>query len=133
MSPDALAALYARAFPSPLGWSAEDFRGVLATPGAFLVQCPHAFALGRVAADEVELILIATDPERRRRGLARRMLREFEAEARARGAVSGFLEVNEANAGARALYVSEGWCEVAWRENYYGGEGTALVLRKELG
>lgn len=136
MNPDRLAALYARAFASSVGWGAEDFRAVLATPGAFLVHGPHAFALGRMAADEVELLLMATDPAWRRQGRAQRVLRAFEDEARARGAVTMFLEVSKANRAARALYHWAGWTEVGRRENYYAVTGgpreVALVLRKDL-
>lgn len=133
MTCDDLADLFARAFPDPVGWSAGDFRDVPASPGAFLHTIPHAFALGRVAADEAELILIATDPAHRRTGLGTRCLEAFHTEAAKRGAATAFLEVAEANIAARLFYESAGYREVGRRPNYYRtAEGTALILRFEL-
>ena len=136
MTPDALAALYARAVPDPAGWGAEDFRQILGYPGAFLATEAHAFALGRVAADEAELLLIATDPAHRRRGAASRCLDAFEAVARRRGAAMAFLEVAESNAPARALYAAHGYAEAGRRPGYYarkdGQSETAIILRRPL-
>ncbi|MEM0948814.1 MAG: GNAT family N-acetyltransferase [Pseudomonadota bacterium] len=136
MMSDDLAALYARAFPGQSGWGAADFREVLASPGAFLRALPHAFALGRTAADEAELLLIATDPSHQRTGLGARCLGAFHDEARIRGAQSAFLEVAESNIGARALYDAAGYVEVGRRNAYYStDEGlpqTALILRRTL-
>ena len=136
MTADDLADLYSRAFPDGTGWRAGDFRDVLASQGSFLCARPHAFALGRMAADEAELLLIATDPDHRRSGLGRRCIAAFHDEARARGAVTAFLEVAESNVAARGLYVSAGYREVGRRKEYYasrdGGQQTALILRRDL-
>lgn len=136
MTCDDLAALYVRAFPHPVSWRASDFRDVLATPGTFLHAEHNAFSLGRVAADEAELILIATDPANRRQGLARRCIQAFENEARMRRATIAFLEVAQSNIGARALYDAAGWEEVGQRPKYYSSAAgiaqNALILRKFL-
>ena len=105
MSPEDLAALHARCFDeSPPPWSAAAFAGALAAPGAFLLTAGGAFLLGRVVADEAELLTLAVAPENRRQGTARALLGRFEAGARARGAAGAFLEVAASNAAARALY-----------------------------
>ena len=137
MTPEALADTHARAFAGQgRGWSAAEFADLLDDRHVFSVGCARCFALGRVVADEAELLTLATDPPARRQGLARAALAAFEAAARARGATSGFLEVAEDNAAARALYVAAHWQEVARRAAYYpraGGPAVdALLLAKPL-
>ncbi len=114
---------------------------ILAMPGAFgilvLVEdAPGGFLLARVAADECEILSIGVRPSCRRRGLARRLLREALAQAAAAGGRSVFLEVGEDNDGARKLYLSEGFNQVGRRPEYYRrpcGETVAgLVFRREL-
>lgn len=138
MTPEALARLHARSLVTPPPWGAQAFAGLLAGPGAFLCADPggRAFALGRVAADEAELLTLATDPGARRQGLARALLAGFAAEARARGAAQAFLEVAEDNAAARALYAADGWQAAGRRPGYYttpaGEKVAALILCKSL-
>jgi ribosomal-protein-alanine N-acetyltransferase len=130
MSPEALARLHAEAGAEE-AWSAASFAALLAAPGAFALGDDRAFLLARVAADEAELLMLATHPGHRRRGLARALLAAFAAEAAARGAATGFVEVAEDNAPARALYAATGWRETGRRPGYYrraGGAGAAAVL-----
>ena len=136
MTPDDLARLHARCIAIPPPFSAADFKGLLDTPGVFLFGDAKGLALGRVAADEAELLTLAVAPEARRQGLGRHWLSAFEAGALDRGAVHAFLEVAEDNAPAQALYAAHGWTEVGRRRGYYaaaGGRSTdALVLSKSL-
>ena len=73
MTPDALAAIHADAMEVPGPWTAKDFTDLIAAPGTFLVPHPstNGFALGRVVADEAELLTLAVSPTARRRGLGR--------------------------------------------------------------
>jgi putative acetyltransferase len=64
-------------------------------------------------------------PEMRRRGWARRILRHLEEEAHRRGFVSTVLETGCDNAGAIALYQSEGYAQIP---EYPGCQGI-LVSR----
>ncbi len=136
MSPEACAALHARAFASPPPWSAAAFAATLADPAAFLLTRPGALLVGRAAAGEAELLTLATDPAARRQGHARALLAAFEAHALGRGAVAAFLEVAEDNTGARALYAGAGWVQAGRRPGYYRRPGAApaaaLILRKAL-
>lgn len=132
MTPEACAALHARAIATPPPWSAAAFAATLADPAAFLLSAPGALLVGRVLAGEAELLTLATDPAQRRQGLARALLAGFEAEAARRGAAEAFLEVAENNAPARALYAAAGWRQVGRRAGYYPGAVAALVLRKPL-
>ncbi len=136
MTPEAMAALHTRVFPGRAGWAAQDFADVLASPGAILSTTDHAFALGRQAADEAELLLIITDPDHRRAGHAQRCLLDLEQQAFDQGARWLFLEVAETNASARAFYAAQHYEEVARRKNYFSGANgtreTALVLKRRL-
>lgn len=143
-----LAALHARCFTVPRPWNAAEFAGFLADPTVFL--CTHdgpqglaGFAVGRVAADEAELLTIAVLPGLRRAGHGRALVRLFEAAAVARGARSIFLEVAAGNAAALALYRGAGFRTVGRRRGYYaaaapapaappGRPDDALVMRRDL-
>lgn len=132
MTPDALARLHARCFAAPPPWSARAFADALASPGTFLLCAASAFALGRVAAGEAELLTLAVAPEARRRGVARDLCRRFDQAAKAAGADAAFLEVAADNAAARALYLGCGWVEAGRRRRYYGADLDAVVMRLDL-
>ena len=72
-----LAATHARAMPHR-PWTANAFARLLDSAGVFLIGDARCFALGRVAADEAELLTLACDPDHRRQGLARAALTAFE-------------------------------------------------------
>ena len=132
MTPEALARLHAATFSQARPWNVEEFASLLSFPGTVLLGDDRAILLGRVVADEAEVLTLATDPIHRRRGLAADLLARFEAEARARGAGRVFLEVAEDNVPARALYANRGYAEVGRRSAYYARKGgpsvAALVL-----
>jgi ribosomal-protein-alanine N-acetyltransferase len=68
-------------------------------------------------------------------GLGRRLLRRLLALAHAKGADTAFLEVRKSNTLARALYASEGFCEIGDRRGYYparNGREDAVVLARAL-
>jgi len=134
----ALAAVHASAFEAP--WDEGTIAGLLATPGvlAFATGAaltPAGFILLRLAADEAEILTLATDPAHRRRGLALALLRAATRAAGERGAKSLVLEVAADNASARALYAKVGFVPVGARRDYYAGAAgavDALILRRDL-
>ncbi|MFD2174653.1 GNAT family N-acetyltransferase [Rhodobacter lacus] len=132
MAPEALAALHALCFSTPRPWSAAEFAELLASAPCFLLTEPGGFLLGRVIADEAELLTLAVDPGARRQGKAARLMAQFAQAARARGAATAFLEVAAGNSPARALYAATGWQEAGRRKRYYhapdGTTDDALVL-----
>lgn len=136
MNPEALAALHARCFTTPRPFTAAEIAGLLDSPHVFLCTRPDGFALGRALAGEAELLTIAVDPARRRQGLGRALLGDFDTGARARAATEAFLEVADGNAAARALYAAAGWQPAGRRRGYYrdpdGSRDDALLLRKAL-
>ena len=79
----------------------------------------------REAAPEVEIVLgphsgeVAVDPDFRRLGLARFLLREVMARVAEAGVISATLEVRPSNEAGRALYESLGFRVEGVRPGYY--------------
>ena len=142
-STEVLAALHQQTFTSEEQiWNAGSFRDLVAMPGArawLAIEAtdagdlPVAFALVRFVADEGEIITIGVLPDRRRQGIARLLLAEIIREADSVKAAL-FLEVEENNVAALALYGESGFSEVGRRKNYYvrgnGEKADAIVLRR---
>lgn len=84
------------------------------------------------AAAEAELLRIAVEPELRRRGLGRELLRSCEAPLKALGIGTLLLEVRVSNGSARALYAAQGWHQDGLRKGYYRDGEDAALYRKEL-
>lgn len=132
-----LAVLHAAAFPPADRWGAQAIGLLLALPGHFALLAeeagvPLGFAMGRVAAEEAEVLTLAVAPAHRRAGTGRMLMRALMAEASARGATALFLEVSEGNAAARALYEHLGAVAAGRRRRYYPDGSDALVLRAAL-
>lgn len=136
MTPEALAALHGRCFSTPRPWSAAEFEDLLASRFCFLLTEPGGFLLGRVIADEAELLTVAVDPDQRRQGTGQKLLSRFSETSEKQGATTAFLEVAEDNTAARALYAGAGWAESGRRRAYYhrpdGSAVDALLLTLPL-
>ncbi|WP_448662131.1 GNAT family N-acetyltransferase [Sphingomonas sp. CJ20] len=107
-------------------WTSAQCLGMLSLPGVWLVVASldgvdSGFALSRSTGEEAELLLLATLPAARRRGVAGALLRAFAAEAEARGAHQLHLEVRAGNDAVR-LYRREGFEKVGERRDYYRGK-----------
>jgi ribosomal protein S18 acetylase RimI-like enzyme len=72
---------------------------------------------------------LATDPAFRRRGAARALLDEAERQARDRGLPAVSLDTTLTNEGARALYASAGYDEVAYRAPSRGLPGFVALVK----
>jgi tRNA threonylcarbamoyl adenosine modification protein YeaZ/ribosomal-protein-alanine acetyltransferase len=134
-----LADMHAEAFDT--AWTAEDFTQLLNMPGAAArialeQQEPVGFILTRRAADEAEIICIATRPFAQRRGTARALALHVFNELLAQDVRQIFIEVAQSNVAAQALYGSMGFREAGLRRGYYeranGGREDAIVMRKDL-
>lgn len=137
MTPQDMARLHHACFTAPRPWHAEEFADLLRQKTVFHEAMDQAgFLLGRVVADEAELLTLAVDPAARRRGYGRALTRAFETAAKRRGAARAFLDVACTNRAAIALYESQGYAPCAERPAYYqtpGGDPiTALVMEKAL-
>ena len=90
-----------------------------------------AFAVGRVIADEAEVMKIATLEKYRRQGIGRVMMTELLDKMRERGALTCYLEAASKNAAALGLYKSLGFEEISVRKLYYGDDD-AIAMRLTL-
>ena len=135
------AAIHAAAFAH--SWSAAEFETLLSSKttigGAAIDAASDAlrgFAIARLAADEAEILTIAVDSAVRNRGVGRALMNDAISRLRQAQARSLFLEVEQTNLTAIALYARLGFREVGQRQGYYrkqdGSAATALVLRKDL-
>ena len=134
-----LSTLYEAAFGE--AWAADQLAQLLAGPGVFALIAldeagePAGYALGRVAADEAELLSIALLPGRRRRGGGRRLLDAVIGRCAAAGAAALFLEVATDNAAALALYRGAGFESAGIRKGYYKAGAAAvdaIVMKLDL-
>ena len=89
------------------------------------------YALGRVVADEAELLKICVLGEWRKQGIAENMLLALLGKMRENGAAACFLEVRSKNAPAIALYQKLGFEQIALRRNYYPDDD-AVVMSARL-
>jgi ribosomal-protein-alanine N-acetyltransferase len=136
MTPAELAGVHARAMDTGPAWTEADFAGLLASAGVFSAGDDRGIVLGRVAADEAELLTLAVLPEHRRCGLGRGLLALFEEDAQRRGAAIAHLEVDAGNAAAISLYARRGYVEVGRRKGYYragdGSRSDAVLMSRTL-
>jgi len=135
------AALHALIFAQ--SWDAASFGQLLGHPGAvaFLARVASppqtvGLILGRLAADEAELLTLGVHQGHRRHGIARRLVAALTDAAKAARANRLFLEVGRNNAAAVALYRGLGFSQVGLRRGYYEHAGQrrddALVLALAL-
>jgi ribosomal-protein-alanine N-acetyltransferase len=106
-------------------WTAPQCAGLMPMPGVWVSLArdgsdPVGFALGRVTADEAELLVLAVRRDGQRRGVGQLLLDRFISIAGSRGARRLHLEVRDGNHAIK-LYSKAGFEEVGRRKNYYTG------------
>ena len=140
---DPVMALMASGFSPDYGerWSRAQLASLLAAdPNSWLAGAHDGdrlagFALVRVVPDAAELMLLAVDPDLRRRAVGRTLLNAVTAEAGRRGAARLFVEVREGNA-ALDFYTALDFRSIGRRPAYYrdraGGRFDALTLERTV-
>ena len=123
-------------------WSATEFEDLISSHAvggsAAVVRGGGTigFVLSRSAAKEAEILTLVVRPDRRRQGLGVDLMMERLGRLAAEGNDAVFLEVDESNAAARALYARLGFVPVGARTAYYrrrdGSASGALILRCAL-
>lgn len=139
----ALAVLHADAFAKP--WTDGEFEALLSQEAVFGYAAvetgrpggtPVGFVLARLAAGEAEILTVAVARVHRRLGIGRQLMDAVLRELHSARAEVLFLEVEEANAAALALYRRLGFYQVASRPHYYRNpesrRSNALVMRRDL-
>lgn len=138
-----LAALHREDFIRP--WTGGEFEQLLAQDTVFGFAGletgkggagPVGFVLARLAAGEAEILTLAVARSHRREGLGWLLMDAVLRELHAARAEALFLEVDETNAAAIALYRRLGFREVGKRPRYYQNADNsrtgALVMRRDL-
>jgi ribosomal-protein-alanine N-acetyltransferase len=126
-------------------WSGGEFETLLGQDGVFGFAAwrvgnrkagPVGFVLARHAAGEAEILTVAVLRACRGLGVGRDLMEAVLRDLHAARAETLFLEVDETNAPAIALYRRLGFREVARRPGYYdwpgGRKSDALVMRRDL-
>jgi ribosomal-protein-alanine N-acetyltransferase len=142
----AAAAIHAGSFAR--GWTDGEIEKLLARTGTFgLAAHPvgrkgmAGFILYTIAADEAEILTIATAPDWRRHGAGEALVKAALLHVSGERAKAMFLEVGDGNDAALGLYRKLGFREVGRRRDYYGAAAaslsapkaaTALVMRRDL-
>lgn len=132
-----LAAIHAACFAR--GWDQDSMAQFISGPGCLVLVASRAqsgpvdgFLIARKAGDEAEILTLAVHPACRRAGLARALVEMAMTRLSAAGAQKLFLEVDEANAPARALYRRFGAEEVGHRRRYYEHGADAVIFSLAL-
>jgi ribosomal-protein-alanine acetyltransferase len=115
-----------RQAPAAAHWSREQYQSAFSAdaPSRMLLIIEEdadiqGFIAGRALDKEREIENIVISDFVRRRGFGSRLVQEFLALARSRGAEEIFLEVRESNLAARRLYETSGFSESGRRQSYY--------------
>ncbi|AAL53159.1 ribosomal-protein-alanine acetyltransferase [Brucella melitensis bv. 1 str. 16M] len=125
------------------GWSSDDFRSLIAQDTIFgFIARPQGkpneacgFVLARLVAGEAEILTIAVSRDVQRQGVGRMLMDGVLRHLYQERAETLFLEVDEANIAAQALYRRLGFQKVGDRPAYYetaNGRSAALILRRDL-
>jgi len=132
-----MAAIHAACFAQ--GWDAAAMGQFIAGPGCLSLLASRAqsgpvegFLIARKASDEAEILTLAVHPDCRRAGLGRALVEAAMARLQAAGATRLFLEVDEANSAACAIYRALGGVEVGRRCRYYGHGADAIIFSLAL-
>ncbi len=131
------------------GWSDGDIRRMISNPDYICLVAKqkgspdkpcYGFLLMRTALDEAEIISIAIEKSARRRGVAQKLIEAGIWELRKSGIKKLFLEVDELNKAAVALYQRLSFKQIAERKGYYPSSdnsqtnaSSALVMQRDLG
>lgn len=103
-------------------WTRESLLDSANRRNAWVAELGGSFAgilIGRVAADEFEVLNLAVAKARRRRGVATQLVEVALEDARIAGARQAYLEVRASNKGGIALYERLGFRVCGRRSNYY--------------
>ena len=139
---EALMSLHEEGFSRP--WGSGEFESLLRQETVFgfaIVEenvpdgPPCGFVLARHAAGEAEILTIVVPRKLRARGLGHMLMDATLRHLHAERVESLFLEVDETNAPALALYQRLGFETVGCRPSYYENPGlprtSALVMRRD--
>jgi ribosomal-protein-alanine N-acetyltransferase len=119
--------------PEAARWSESSLEEALSnSPAQFVValweQQVVGFLIGRVIADNAEILNLAVQPQYRRHGIASALVQRFLEDCRGVGAWQVFLEVRESNSCAIAFYQRLGFRQTGRRPGYYSSPLEAALI-----
>ena len=100
--------------------------------GCEIIASQNSFIVWRVTGPEAEIISIGVLPDARRTGTASALMQLMENDAKKNGAKTIFLEVDEANFPAIALYSKCGFNNIGTRPHYYDNGNNAIIMSKDI-
>jgi len=117
-----------------LPWPERSFRYELTENSAS--RCWVAELDGRIVAmlvawflvDEAHIATVATHPDLRRQGIAKKLLAYALQHMKSEGAASSFLEVRAGNTAAQEMYRKFGYQVAGRRKRYYKDNGEDAIL-----
>jgi ribosomal-protein-alanine N-acetyltransferase len=124
--------------PEATAWSQGSLLQLAsAEPAAWVAERDGAlvgFLIGRIAADEFEILNMAVSLASRRNGIGSKLLDSALEFSRIAGCARAYLEVRASNGPAIAMYTRHGFIEFSRRARYYRDPAEdALLLSLSLG
>lgn len=118
-------------------WSMAQLKEELASKNRwYLVAEKNNIVVGYIGGLLVDgitdVLTLTVDPDLRRLGIARELLRRLIDWSRTQKAEAMMLEMRVGNVEAQPLYQDFGFVEISQRDNYYGPGLTAIIMRKDL-
>lgn len=118
-------------------WSEKSFYEELTRPDrswwlAHDRGTPVGFAGGRLAGAEFEIEEVVVDSQKRREGIASKLVERVAYDAQMLGAHTAVLEVAENNEAAQKLYEYLGFEKAGVRPGYYAPNVAALLMKADL-
>ena len=118
------------------GWKESDFNGMFEVAHTVAFVAQEGFAVARLIAGEAEILTLAVNPEARRKGLGKALVKVMQEWLKSNNADSVFLEVRESNEPALIMYTQAGFVRISERRGYYsnpdGSRESAIVMRLAL-
>jgi ribosomal-protein-alanine N-acetyltransferase len=109
--------------PGAATWSRESLLQLASVESAAWVADRHGsvagFLIGRIAADEFEILNMAVSRAHRRSGIGSKLLESALEFSRLAGSARAYLEVRASNGSSTALYARHGFTECGRRAQYY--------------
>ena len=124
--------------PQTANWSTKSLDETSRLDGALALVCEkrgevNGFIIARQIADEAEVLNIAVQHDRRRRGEGGALLVAALSALKAAGVLRVYLEVRESNAVATRFYEKHGFRKTGERNGYYRNpDEAAILLEKKL-
>ena len=121
-------------FPGDLAFPAESLSFLLAEGTTFVAEDGDlvGFVMGFVEGGRGKVLTLNVLPERRRQGVAGRLVAALEEELASQGAGAVSLEVAVDNREAIALYAALGYRKAAHLPSYYGRGIDGMLMVKML-